>query len=88
MVGVLLVVVVGLGALEDDEEDDEDRTVDEVAPALHAERQHHLHQKLVSPSLVLEQLQLNAQSRDQLAAYSIYPTHHSMHALSAATFTD
>ena len=50
MVGVLLVVVVGLGALEDDEEDDEDGAVDEVAPALHAERQHHLHITSVSRS--------------------------------------
>ena len=47
MIWVLLVVVVGLGALEDDEEDDEDGAIDEVAPALHAERQHHLHQYFV-----------------------------------------
>ena len=52
VVGVLFVVVVGLGALEDDEEDDEDGAVDEVAPALHAKCQHHLHQGPGSRSLM------------------------------------
>ncbi len=41
-VGVQLVVVIRLGALEDDQQHDEDARVDKVADALHAEGQHHL----------------------------------------------
>ena len=41
-VGVLVIVVAGLVDLEDDQQDDENACIDEVAPALHAEGQHHL----------------------------------------------
>ena len=42
-IGVQLVAVVRLGALEDDKQHDEHAGVDKVADALHAEGQHNLH---------------------------------------------
>lgn len=42
-VGVQFIRVIRLGALEDDQQHNEHARVDEVADALHAEGQHHLH---------------------------------------------
>ena len=47
-VRVQLVCVVGLGALEDDQQHDEHACVDKVADALHAEGQHHLQSSTLS----------------------------------------